>query len=69
MFRKPFKNLTLCAAAIGAVAIAAFAGGPLRAAEEAVVIPGPSIDVQSADGIQTAVIAGARAGDKWNPED
>jgi peptide-methionine (S)-S-oxide reductase len=58
MLRKPFNRRTLCAAAIGAVAIAAFAATPLRAAEEAVVIPAPAIDVQVSDGIQTAVIAG-----------
>jgi peptide-methionine (S)-S-oxide reductase len=58
MFRNHFNRLTLCAAAIGAVAISAFAATPLRAAEDAVVIPAPSTDVQAADGIQTAVIAG-----------
>jgi peptide-methionine (S)-S-oxide reductase len=58
MFRKPLNRRTLCAAAIGAVAITAFAATPLRAAEEAVVIPTPAIDVQVSDGIQTAVIAG-----------
>ena len=31
---------------------------PSRAAEEAVIIPAPAVDVQAADGIQTAVIAG-----------
>jgi peptide-methionine (S)-S-oxide reductase len=58
MFRNHFNRLTLCAAAIGAVAISAFAATPLRAAEDAVVIPAPSVDVQAADGIQSAVIAG-----------
>src|SRR6266536_2083473 len=52
------SRLSLCAAAIGALAIAAFAVAPSRAAEEAVIIPAPASDVQPASGIQTAVIAG-----------
>jgi peptide-methionine (S)-S-oxide reductase len=58
MSRSPFSRLSLCAAAIGALAITAFAVAPLRAAEDAVIIPAPSADVQASDGIQTAVIAG-----------
>ena len=58
MSRSQFSRLSLCAAAIGALAIAAFAIAPSRAAEEAVVIPAPAMDVTAADGIQTAVIAG-----------
>jgi peptide-methionine (S)-S-oxide reductase len=58
MSPRPFSRLSLCAAAIGALAIAAFATAPSRAAEEAVIIPPPATDVQAADGIQTAVIAG-----------
>jgi peptide-methionine (S)-S-oxide reductase len=58
MSPRPFSRLSLCAAAIGALAIAAFAIAPSRAAEEAVIIPPPATDVQAADGIQTAVIAG-----------
>jgi peptide-methionine (S)-S-oxide reductase len=53
-----FSRLTLCAAAIGALAIAAFIAVPTRAAEEAVVIPAPTADAASADGLQTAVVAG-----------
>lgn len=53
-----FSRLSLCAAAIGALAIAAFVSVPSRAAEDAVVIPAPTADVKSADGIQTAVLAG-----------
>src|SRR5689334_65414 len=54
-----FSRLSLCAAAIGALAIAAFVAVPTRAAEEAVVIPAPAADMPSApDGLQTAVIAG-----------
>jgi peptide-methionine (S)-S-oxide reductase len=59
MSRSQFSRLSLCAAAIGALAIAAFAAAPSRAAEEAVIIPAPAADVQpAATGIQTAVIAG-----------
>ena len=58
MSRSQFSRLTLGAAAIGALAIAAFAVAPSRAAEDAVIIPAPAIDVKAADGIQTAVIAG-----------
>jgi peptide-methionine (S)-S-oxide reductase len=58
MSPRPFSRLSLCAAAIGALAIAAFAIAPSRAAEEAVIIPPPATDVQAADDIQTAVIAG-----------
>ncbi|MBR1272625.1 peptide-methionine (S)-S-oxide reductase MsrA [Bradyrhizobium sp. AUGA SZCCT0222] len=52
------SRLSLCAAAIGALAIAAFAVTPSRAAEEAVIIPPPAADVQPASGLQTAVLAG-----------
>jgi peptide-methionine (S)-S-oxide reductase len=48
--------LQLCAA--GALAIAAFAAAPSRAAEQAVIIPPPAIDAQESGGLQTAVIAG-----------
>jgi peptide-methionine (S)-S-oxide reductase len=58
MPRSPFSRLSLCAAAIGALAISAFAASPSRAAEDAVIIPAPSADVQPADGVQTAVLAG-----------
>ena len=55
---RPFSRLSLCAAAIGALAIASLAVAPSRASEEAVIIPAPTTDVQAADGIQTAVLAG-----------
>ena len=58
MLRRPFSRLSLCAAAIGALAITAFAVAPSRAAEDAVIIPAPAADAQASDGIQTAVIAG-----------
>jgi peptide-methionine (S)-S-oxide reductase len=58
MSPRSFSRLSLCAAAVGALAIAAFAIAPSLAAEDAVVIPAPTTDAQAADGIQTAVIAG-----------
>jgi peptide-methionine (S)-S-oxide reductase len=58
MRQSQFSRLSLCAAAIGALAIAAFAVAPLRAAEDAVVIPPPAADVAPADGLQTVVVAG-----------
>jgi peptide-methionine (S)-S-oxide reductase len=57
MSRRPFRLLSLYAATAGALALAAFAG-PAYAAEDAVVIPAPALDVQASDGIQTAVVAG-----------
>src|SRR6202035_1775936 len=58
MSRSQFNRLSLGAAALGALAIAVFAVAPLRAAEDAVVIPPPAMDANASDGIQTAVIAG-----------
>src|SRR6266702_1263770 len=52
------SRLSLCAAAIGALTVAAFTVAPSRAAEEAVIIPAPTADVPPASDIQTAVIAG-----------
>jgi peptide-methionine (S)-S-oxide reductase len=58
MRRNHFSRLSLCAAALSALAITAFVAAPSRAAEDAVVIPTPAMDAQASDGIQTAVIAG-----------
>ena len=58
MSRNRFSRLSLCAAALGALAITAFAVAPSRAAEDAVIIPPPAVDVQGSGGIETAVIAG-----------
>jgi len=58
MSPRSFSRFSLGAAAIGALAIAAFAIAPLRAAEDAVVIPAPAMDAKASGGIQTAVIAG-----------
>src|SRR6201986_3359845 len=52
------RPLSLCAAAIGALAITAFAVAPSRAAEDAVIIPPPAADVSASDGVQTVVVAG-----------
>ena len=58
MSPRHLNRLSLCAAAIGALAIAAVTASPSRASSEAVIIPPPAVDVQAADGVQTAVIAG-----------
>src|SRR3981081_3201532 len=58
MSPRRFSRLSLCAAAIGALAVAAFAIAPSLAAEEAVILPAPTADAQGAGAIQTAVIAG-----------
>ncbi len=58
MSRSPFSRLSLCAAAIGALAITAFAVAPSRAAEDAVIIPAPAADVPASDGVETVVVAG-----------
>jgi len=58
MRNRPFSRLSLLAAAIGALAVTAFALAPLRAAEDAVVIPPPAADVPASDGVQTVVLAG-----------
>jgi peptide-methionine (S)-S-oxide reductase len=55
---RSLSRLSLCVAAFGALAIAAIAAAPLRAAEDAVIIPPPAMDVQPSDGLQTAVVAG-----------
>src|ERR1700740_1506036 len=57
MRRNQLSRLTLCAAAIGALAIAAFMGAPSRAAEDAVVIPPPTADASPSEGLQTAVLS------------
>src|SRR6266700_3589985 len=58
MSRRRFSRLSLCAAAVGALAVVAFAATPSRAAEDAAVIPPPAIDATASGGLQTAVIAG-----------
>ncbi|MGH9811057.1 MAG: peptide-methionine (S)-S-oxide reductase MsrA [Terriglobia bacterium] len=58
MFRRPSSRLSLCAAAVGALAISAFAVLPSLAAEDAVVIPAPAVDAPPSDSVQTAVLSG-----------
>jgi peptide-methionine (S)-S-oxide reductase len=58
MRRSQFSRFSLTAAALGALAITALIAAPSRAAEDAVIIPAPTIDAQASDGIQTVVIAG-----------
>jgi peptide-methionine (S)-S-oxide reductase len=58
MRRSLISRFSLCAAAIGALAITAFVAAPLLAAEDAVVIPAPVADVQAPQGVQTVVLAG-----------
>jgi peptide-methionine (S)-S-oxide reductase len=58
MRRPIFSRLSLCVAAIGALAISTYLVAPSLASEDAVVIPAPAVDIKPADGIQTAVIAG-----------
>jgi peptide-methionine (S)-S-oxide reductase len=58
MTRRLLSRFSLAAAAIGLLAISAIEITPSLAAEEAVVIPPPAVDVQNASGIQTVVLAG-----------
>ena len=55
---RSFTRLSLCAAALGALAISALAIAPARAAEDAVIIPAPTVDLKASDGVQTAILAG-----------
>src|SRR5215831_266595 len=55
MSRPAFLSLPLLAAT---AALALVFAAPSRAAEDAVVIPAPTLDAAPASGIQTAVVAG-----------
>ncbi|WP_338830846.1 peptide-methionine (S)-S-oxide reductase MsrA [Bradyrhizobium sp. 27S5] len=57
MPKSSLSRLSLCAATIGALAVAAFAVAPSLAAEDAVIIPPPAASAPEA-GIKTAVLAG-----------
>jgi peptide-methionine (S)-S-oxide reductase len=57
MSSRTFSRLPFYAAAIGALALAAFAATPSRA-ESVVMIPPPAMDAPSSDGIQTVVLSG-----------
>jgi peptide-methionine (S)-S-oxide reductase len=59
MRRHSLSRLPFAIAALGALAGAAlFAYGPVRAAEDAVVIPPPAMDEPASGGVETVVIAG-----------
>jgi peptide-methionine (S)-S-oxide reductase len=60
MNRNPFsRNALFAATAIaGTIALSFFLSGPSRAAEDAAIIPPPTLDAKTATGIQTAVVAG-----------
>jgi peptide-methionine (S)-S-oxide reductase len=58
MRRPTFRHLSLCAAALGALAISTLLAAPSRASEAAVIIPAPALDAKASDGVETAVIAG-----------
>jgi peptide-methionine (S)-S-oxide reductase len=58
MTRRPLSRFSPSSAALGLLAISAIALAPSLAAEDAVIIPPPAIDAQTANGIQTAVLAG-----------
>jgi peptide-methionine (S)-S-oxide reductase len=58
MTRRSLSRFSMCAAAIGLLAISAIKVAPSLAAEDAVVIPPPLVDVQNTSGLQTAVLAG-----------
>ena len=57
MRKTTLNRLALCTA-IGALAITATITSRTLAAEDPVKIPAPAVDVQSSDGLQTAVLAG-----------
>ena len=58
MSRSPLSRFSFGAATAAAIAITTFAAAPLFAADEAVVIPAPAMDIENATGLQTAVLAG-----------
>ena len=58
MTRRSLSRLSMYAAAIGLMAFSAIKIAPSLAAEDAVIIPPPAVDVQNASGLQTVVLAG-----------
>lgn len=58
MTRTDLTRRFLIAAGVGALAVSFFVVGPLRAAEDPVIIPAPAVDAQAGDGLETAVVAG-----------
>ena len=58
MTRRSLSRLSLYAATIGLLAISAIKIAPSLAAEDAVIIPPPAVDLENASGMQTVVLAG-----------
>ncbi len=58
MSRSTLSKFSLGAFTAAALAVTALVASPLLAAEEAVVIPAPATEVESATGVQTVVLAG-----------
>ena len=58
MTRRSLSRFSMYAAAIGLLAISAIKIAPSLAAEDAVIIPPPAVDVQNTSGVQTVVVAG-----------
>ena len=56
--RSNANRTALAVTAVAAIALTWFIAGPSRAAEEAIVIPAPAVDMPAANGLQTAVLAG-----------
>jgi len=55
---RSLSRLSMYAAAVGLLSVSAIKVAPSLAAEDAIVIPPPVVDVQNAGGLQTAVLAG-----------
>ncbi len=58
MTRRSLSRFSMYAAAIGLLAVSAIKIAPSLAAEDAVIIPPPAVDVQNTSGVQTVVVAG-----------
>ena len=58
MRRSKITRHILTTAGAGALVAGLLFAGPLRAAEEAVIIPPPTVDASPGEGMQTAIVAG-----------
>ena len=58
MTRRSLSRFSAYAAAIGLLAISAIKIAPSLAAEDAVIIPPPAVDIQNTSSVQTTVLAG-----------
>ena len=58
MTRRSLSRFSMYAAAIGLLAVSAIKIAPSLAAEDAVIIPPPAVDVKNTSGVQTVVVAG-----------